>query len=163
MDYNKLLEKYWKGETSIEEERLLKAHMQSDKVEQDLQSFQPMFQYFKEQKNQQLDKEVVALIKPKTAKVKLTTTKSNFFYIRKIAAAILFIIIAGFAFQQFNQPTKEERMLSYWESKEIKDPKIAYQKTKAALLLVSTKLNNGTGAALNQFSKIKKVGQYVRY
>ena len=62
----------------------------------------------------------------------------------------------------YNQPTKEERLANYWAAQEIKDPQLAYQKTKAALLLVSKKLNMGTEAALKQVSKVQKVGKTIK-
>ena len=52
MDYNnikQILEKYWEGETSLQEENLLHEYFNSDDVVEELKDVQPMFQYFKEE------------------------------------------------------------------------------------------------------------------
>ena len=72
------------------------------------------------------------------------------------------LILAGLGYQQTQLPSKAERMATYWASKEIKDPQEAFLKTKAALLLVSKKLNNGTKAALQQVAKVQQVGQFIK-
>lgn len=41
-----LLEKYFDGLTSLQEEQLLREYFQSDAVDADLKVYQPMFQYF---------------------------------------------------------------------------------------------------------------------
>jgi len=74
----------------------------------------------------------------------------------------LVLIIASIGYQNIETPNKAESIAAYWESKEIKDPKIAFLKTKAALLLVSKKLNNGRTAALQQVTKVQQVGQFIK-
>jgi len=134
MDYKKLVEKYWKGETSIVEEQALKAYFSSGQVDKELAEYTPIFQY-------------LSFAKKET----LTTP-----YISRIAATILFLVTIIFAYSYLNQPTKAERLANYWAAKEIKNPQLAYKKTKAALLLASKKLNNGTAAALNQVRKVQQ-------
>ena len=48
MDYkniHQLLDKYWEGETSLDEEKTLKAYFNQEEVATDLQQFAPLFQY----------------------------------------------------------------------------------------------------------------------
>jgi hypothetical protein len=60
-----LLEKYWEGETSLEEERLLKAYFASAEVDAGLRSFAPFFQVLKEEQAVQLlKKPVIADMRP---------------------------------------------------------------------------------------------------
>jgi hypothetical protein len=49
MDIDKLINKYFEGETSGEEERRLRAFFASDKVPQRLAIYRPMFAYFDEE------------------------------------------------------------------------------------------------------------------
>lgn len=156
MDYKKLLEKYWNGETSIAEEQSLKAYFNSEQVSEELLEFAPLFQYLVQAKKEALPTAVSNLVQQDTKTIKILEVKSKWTFLRRIAAAILLLISISFVYTQFNQPTKEERLANYWAGKEIKDPKLAYKKTKAALLMVSKKLNGGTAAALNQVRKVQK-------
>lgn len=156
MDYKKLIDKYWNGETSIAEEQSLKAYFNSDKVSEELLEYAPLFQYIEQAKKETLSTSIPNLIHKDTAIVKKLEVKSKWIFFRRIAAAVLLFISISFVYTHFNQPTKEERLANYWAEKEIKDPKLAFKKTKAALLLVSKKLNGGTAAALNQVKKVQK-------
>ena len=60
-----LLEKYWEGDTSIDEERLLKAYFASNEVDDSLRQFAPLFQVFREEQAVQFQqKTAIAAIKP---------------------------------------------------------------------------------------------------
>lgn len=60
-----LLEKYWEGDTSIDEERLLKAYFASNEVGDSLRQFAPLFQVFREEQAVQFQqKTAIAAIKP---------------------------------------------------------------------------------------------------
>ena len=60
-----LLEKYWEGDTSIEEERLLKSYFASNEVDDSLRQFKPLFQVFREEQTIQFSqKTALAAIKP---------------------------------------------------------------------------------------------------
>ena len=51
MDYkniNNLLEKYWEGESSLQEEETLKQYFNHGTVAPELEQYQSLFQYFKE-------------------------------------------------------------------------------------------------------------------
>lgn len=157
MDYKKLIEKYWNGETTITEEQSLKSYFNSDQVSKELLEFAPFFQYMGVAKEETLPTDIPELIRKDKVNLKPLTIKSKLITISRIAAAILLLISISFVYTHFNQPTKAERLASYWAEKEIKDPKLAYKKTKAALLMVSKKLNGGTAAALNQVKKVQKI------
>lgn len=156
MDYKKLVEKYWKGETSIVEEQALKAYFSSGQVDKELAEYTPIFQYLSFAKKETLTTPVVDLLRGGKQEEKALKIRSSLFYISRIAATILFLVTIIFAYSYLNQPTKAERLANYWAAKEIKNPQLAYKKTKAALLLASKKLNNGTAAALNQVRKVQQ-------
>lgn len=60
-----LLEKYWEGDTTLEEERLLKTYFASGEVDAGLRQFAPLFQVFREEKAVQLvQKPVIADLRP---------------------------------------------------------------------------------------------------
>ncbi len=162
MNYKALIEKYWAGKTSLAEEKALKAYFNGDNVAEELIPYQSMFSYFEVAQKQTLDSSVEALIQQENLPKSHLSVQTKRFQFIKVAAAILVLILAGFGYQQTQMPSKTERMATYWASKEIKDPKVALLKTKAALLLVSKKLNNGTEAALQQVAKVQQVGQFIK-
>jgi hypothetical protein len=54
MDYkniNHLLEKYWEGETSLQEEETLQQYFNHGNVAPQLEQYQSLFQYFKEEQD----------------------------------------------------------------------------------------------------------------
>ena len=161
MNYKQLIEKYWAGDTSIAEEKALKTYFNGAIISEDLKEYAPIFQYLRTTKKETLERPIEDFLRTKQKVMPLKVYAKRFSY-RRIAAAILILIFAGIGFQKLQAPSKAERMANYWASKEIKDPKEAFAKTKAALLIVSRKLNNGTEAALKQVSKMQQVGQFIK-
>lgn len=162
MNYKALVEKYWAGETSIAEEKALKAYFNSDQVATELLPYVPLFAYYEISQTKTLKPSVADLLVAKNKRIGKRSIRSNKYWIRSIAAAVLVALMATIGFQKIQVPSKAERIAAYWASKEIKDPKEAFLKTKAALLLVSKKLNNGTEAALKQVTKVQQVGQFIK-
>jgi len=161
MDYKILLEKYWAGETTLAEEKALKAYFNGDDVVEELLPYATTFQYFSKAQKQTLDTPIENLIATKTPVLKVVKATRTI-YLRRIAAAVGLLLMIGFGYQILHQPTKAERVAAYWKNQEIKDPKLAIAKTKAALLLVSNKLNEGKQTALQQLKAVRKLGQTIR-
>lgn len=161
MNYKKLVEKYWAGETSVAEEKALKTYFNGPDVSQDLKKYASIFQYLANAKQETLTPSVDDLLAQRREGTPLKIRTKRFSY-RSIAAAVLVLIFAGLGFQKLQTPSKAERIATYWASKEIKDPKEAFVKVKAALLMTSKKLNNGTEAALQQVSKVQQVRQFIK-
>lgn len=60
-----LLEKYWEGDTTLEEERLLKTYFASNEVAENLRQYAPLFQVFREEQAVQFSRQTAAAdIKP---------------------------------------------------------------------------------------------------
>ncbi len=60
-----LLEKYWEGDTTLEEERLLKTYFASKEVAENLRQYAPLFQVFREEQTVQFSQQTAASdIKP---------------------------------------------------------------------------------------------------
>lgn len=161
MDYKILLEKYWAGGTTLEEEKALKAYFNSQEVSEELLPYANTFQYFSIAKTRTLETPVSLLVRPNPSSLTVIKSKKIFFFSR-IAAAIILLILIGFGYQKINQPTKAERLANYWAAKEITDPKLALAKTKAALLIVSEKLSEGRNTAIKQVRAVQKVGKTIR-
>jgi hypothetical protein len=64
-EIQEMLDRYWEGETTLEEERRIKTYFNSGKVDRRLQTFAPMFQAFREEQAVQLTtKAKTAAIRP---------------------------------------------------------------------------------------------------
>ena len=50
-----LLDKYWAGESSLEEEKMIYAYFKRGNIEPDLQEFAPLFSYFNSEKETTID------------------------------------------------------------------------------------------------------------
>lgn len=161
MDYNnirKLLDKYWEGESSIQEETQLRDFFTSADVPEDLKTYQPLFQFFQleQDKNlngdfdQRLIQELKSSEKP-TVKVRRLP-----YYLMRVAAAGLLLFSIYFVNQQWNQAPYES------VASEEMTPEEAYAQTKQALLLVSAKMNKGTDVANDGLSKMNKATHVIK-
>jgi hypothetical protein len=59
-----LLEKFWEGETTLEEERQLKGYFASEQVDERLKQYMPLFQAIREEQTVQLNKPKLIPIRP---------------------------------------------------------------------------------------------------
>ncbi|WP_392447656.1 hypothetical protein ACF3OB_10410 [Capnocytophaga canis] len=130
---HELIEKYFEGTTSIEEERTLHTYFNSENVASDLKHYQPMFAYFKTNREERLVKEF---------SVKTPKNRSLFWKIG--IAATIFPAVFGWFY------VKEQR--------EQQEAELIYQQVKYALELVSVNYNKGTEKMvyLGEFNKNTK-------
>ena len=123
----KLLEKYDNGETTLKEEKQLKAYFAQDDVAPHLESYKVMFQYFNETKQEQYTKDVPLK----------TKTYTLYKWISVAAAIVLMFTV----YTQIKGPSEAEKQ----------EALLAYNQTIEALNLVSSKFNQGASSlnALN--------------
>lgn len=114
-----LIEKYFDGTTSLQEEKQLKAYFSSDKVAPELEKYKGLFSYFSKEQQTQTAQEIV--IRPKT--------RFNFW----LAASVIVAIGLGIVFFQPKEP----------DLGTFDDPEIALQETQKALRLVAENINKG--------------------
>ncbi|MCW3465613.1 hypothetical protein [Chitinophaga nivalis] len=128
-----LLEKYWEGETSLEEEALLRTFFSSPHAElpDDLREAAPLFQYFHSEATKVWE-EPVAKVVP----------LSPFRHWMKYAAVLLVGIGVGYAVKQ--QQYQERAVMAAMKADGMEDPQQAYAATKKALQLLAKNLHKGT-------------------
>lgn len=111
MDYkyiNQLLDRYWKGETSLEEEEILRAFFSQDELPAELKPYQALFSYEMGEAKQEalgddFDQKMMAMIedeytkKPNKAKVISLTKRLKPLF--KAAAVVAIILTLGNAVQ----------------------------------------------------------------
>ena len=134
-----LLEKYFEGETSIDEEQALKDYFNSENVAPHLEMHKPLFGYFSVAKND---------VSNKTTS--LQTTKRYRIVGIGIAASLLFAVgIVTF----WDKPSEKQEELGSFE-----DPEIAFKETQKALAMLSENVNVGIQSLeyINEYEKSKK-------
>ncbi|WP_103865642.1 hypothetical protein [Aquimarina sp. I32.4] len=134
----KLLEKYFEGETTISEERELKVYFTRETVPSHLEKYKNLFQFFSEEST------IMA-----TQDLKLNTGRKFRYSWIGIAASVA--LIAGI-FLLKPAPTPSEPVDTF------EDPEIALQETKKILNMVSQLMNEGKQELvyLNEFENTTK-------
>ena len=173
MDYNnikQILEKYWEGETSLQEENLLHEYFNSDDVVEELKDVQPMFQYFKEEQttrieNPNFDEVLLAQLEETVVQPMRPVYNRRNRIIRLVASAAAIVLIAFsglFIYQEMDnggQIAETEKTLQLEDLTE--EERKAYEQTKAALAFVSAKMNRGTSIAAKSLVKVQRTTNKV--
>lgn len=160
MDYKKLrqlLDHYYDGKTTIEEEELIKKTLSSEDLPVEFQNDQYLLNSFKEikeetQPNQKLEEELVDLIEHQWTKY----TKSRFKRTVIGAVGIAASLLIGF-FIYNNKEVKSIQTVDTYANEEE-----AYQATKQVLSFISGTMNKELSplSTLNQFNtKLKTLDQ----
>lgn len=121
-----LLERYFEGETTLAEEKVLQDYFSSAVVAPHLQQYQSMFAYFNAEKQQHFDAEVR---QPKNLRKQITWIS--------IAASVVVLLGVGiYTFNSINQET-DSHLGTY------DDPEVAFRETQKALAMLSNNVNVG--------------------
>lgn len=140
-----LLEKYWAGETTLEDEQILNLYFNQTVLEAHHKELIPYFNYLKTERNISIDvtDQVMQKIKMPVAQPKVI--QLGWRRIISVAASILLVLsisLAVFQYQQIKKP--EISPLDTYQS-----PEEALEQTKAALAYLSARMNRGTDKAVN--------------
>ena len=135
-----LLEKYFQGETTIAEEKQLKAYFSSNDVASHLAKYQALFGYFETQKGTQFEQ-----------KLPLQPRKQN--TVKWIGIAASFVVLFGLATFYFYPSEPKYEYLGTYDN-----PEEAFAATQKALLMVSEQVNIGMESVvyLEEYEKTKK-------
>ena len=155
-----LLEKFYEGVTSSEEENSIKEYFLTAKdIPSELEEDRLYFTELGEYKNESLpdfdlEGELTSLIDKQEAKV--IRLKSTRFWTLRIAASVMILFASYFFVDRYISPKQTDT---------YENPEMAYLETKKALLYVSQKLNGGTeelknleklNESLENLSKLKE-------
>lgn len=146
MDYDKarsLLKKYWEGETSLEDERLLKAFFsQPGEPPDDLKTAKDLFDYFRdEEKAPAPQEDLTQKLRKQWNNRKETPGKKAPLWRRltTYAAVLVLLLVPGYFFISRN---RNEQLITV-QTETFDDPKKAVDETEKALLLLSRNMNDG--------------------
>lgn len=161
-----LLNKYFEGETSLEEERVLKVYFNGNEVANELKAYQGLFQFFKIEKEvvfpEKADTAPTPLYAPtKNIRTKAATNRRLYVYVARIAAVLLVAVCAYLVIPSSSTSTDQKQAIN-WEQYEITDEQEAVEKTIAALRLVSAKLNGGAKRAVKEVHHVQAAAKIFK-
>lgn len=161
MNMKALIEKYFEGESTLEEEASLRAYFNGGKVDEELEQYQPLFQHFSAVNEQQLsadfDESLFEKLEASEAKIVKMPVWSK--QLLRIAAVGIVLVFSAIFLQKSSSTQAQEASID-WSKYEIQDEALAYEETVKALKLLSSKLNKGSKKATEEIGKIEKVGKY---
>ena len=132
---NHLLDKYWAGESSLEEEKTLRTYFSSSDVDPSLVKYIALFDYFNQESETSLSKDPSDYIKTETKVISLSSR------MKAVAAAAVILFAAIFAFQHLNSEFNNPKTIVLAD--EIANPDEAYEITKEALAYLSGNYKKG--------------------
>ncbi|MCB9051863.1 MAG: pyruvate ferredoxin oxidoreductase [Lewinellaceae bacterium] len=168
MDYKvmeQLLDKYFEGETSLQEEGRLREYFQRPEVPEALQPYQPLFQHLEQERTLELgaafDQKLLQKLETARpqAKVRHLGVRS---WVLRIAAALAIGFGLWWAYITQDALQAPQQAGIDWSKYEVNSPEDAFRLTSTALLKASSELNRGTSTAAHEMDKLKKVGKYFK-
>ncbi len=152
-DIDNLLEKYWEGETSLEDEKVLKEYFKSTDVAEEHAAFKDLFGFFDNESRitYPIDNQSSETESKPTLKVRSLSIKKYIF-----AAAAIFVLTIGSIIVVKNLNNNDQPKETYSQVQEIEDPEEALRVTKQALALLSKKLNSSTKTVKENMGSLEK-------
>ena len=174
-----LLQKYWEGETTLQEEQSLVSYFnetESDKMPIEYQVFKPLFlaknteSYSKPKLSDHFEDKILQRIQndnsnqSETESIKDETVRQKkeirqLRWYARIAASIAIMLVAYIIMDKTdinNAISQKERVGSSLTSVEKKEAIKAYKQTKVALFFVSSKMKQGSETATKSLNKLSQ-------
>ena len=158
-----LLERYFEGETSLQEEQQLKAYFQQETIAEQLEAYRPLFVFFSESKQEQLDisfdqKILAQIAVEKPAKIRRLRVVPM---LARIAAMLVLAISAWWFYQSsWEQPLQEQAI--DWSQYEPASAEEALQIYKTAISRVSKELKSGATTAVREVENVQELGKFIK-
>ena len=137
---NELVEKYWEGETTLEEEAQLRRYFQDHEPPAHLRSIAVLFQHYEAQPRlgEDFDKQF-------EERVSDSGTVPMWPTLLKIAAMVAIFLAGALWMKRISvEDTPSAAPVAAVPADTYEDPEKAYEEAKQALLLVSSLMNEGT-------------------
>jgi len=146
-----LLEKYWKAETSLEEEKALRDYFHNSIVPEQLNETAQLFRYFENEKSKTLNENFGDVV---TKRVQQRhdgkIVQMNWFRFARVAAGIAVMVAAVYLIGR-EVRSSSPKQIADTES----DPQLAFEETKKALMMISKNFNK----AQREASKINLINE----
>lgn len=148
---DQLLKKYWSGDSSIEEEKMLNKYFTGAQVDEKHLVFKPLFAFFQHEKN-------IALKEPIQLKTKEQRIRWIYPAVRAAAVIIALVIIWVLIKPDPANVSQEVVLHDSYD-----DPEMAYHEVERALYYLSGHMNKGVMTAANGMEKMKTLDEILKY
>lgn len=143
-NYKELLQKYWDGDTSIEEEKELKHYFRNNE-DPESERLNALFSFFS---NEQ-EITYTGAFKKNSTKI----VKGNFLKRLSVAASIILVLGAGLFYYGYHS----DAVTAGLAKGEIEDPEEALKITKEALSFLSVNYNKGQESVAGTIGNLEKL------
>ena len=138
-EIEKLLEKYFEGETSLSEEKQLRDFFASGNVPERWKNLKGYFGFVIQEQDQQIedkdfDNKVMSAVKGNRLAPIVDLRRPWIYWIAGVASGVLILMAVFFKFDPFTKRIEDT----------YKDPQTAYMEARKILLYVSARFNKGT-------------------
>jgi len=155
-----LLEDYFAGGTSMQEEQVLKAYFQEPNIDSEFQEYQTLFQFFETESRLELPKEF-----EESFFADLEQAEKPRLFIRKmlpwvsrVAAALLIGTSIFWIWPETNSKAQADNI--DWSKYEPDTPEEALRIYQSAMLKLGTALQEGTKTAAKTVQRVEEVSQF---
>lgn len=163
MDYNTaktLLDRYFAGTSTLEEEAQLRTYFQQDEVPTELEPYRPLFQFFTQAGQQQTSAGFAErLQKLPTSRPSQRMPRLRPIWYRIAVAAMVVLAIAAWMLMPEQETNNKQTAAIDWSQYEPQDEEEALRITTSALRKTSSSLRRGMQAASNELEGVKKLVQ----
>lgn len=151
-EVEKLLEKYWQCETSLEEEQKLRDFFASGTIPSSHQGAGELFQFLQAEKEKTLSKSFESAVTKQLRRRQGGKVIQMIGYgnLARIAAGIVVVVAATFLIRQEIRKSYPKELQDTYS-----DPKMAFEETKRALEMIS----NSFGKAKKEASKMQMLNE----
>ncbi|MCB0631912.1 MAG: hypothetical protein R2824_27865 [Saprospiraceae bacterium] len=154
-----LLDRYFAGETTLQEERLLRRYFSGENVDQRLREYAPFFQVLVQEKDRRLSGQKAESIKPARAGSSAIFVRYRQWMAR---AAAVILVAVGLWWAYSGQQSEVQTAEVDWSKYEITDEQEALRITQGALFRVSKTLNDGAKAAASRVDRMQEMGKFFK-
>ena len=147
-EIERLLEKFYEGDTSLAEEQEIARFFAEEEVPPHLTGVKPQFDFLRAEKtgtlqDDRFDERVMGLIRAKGVKRIIDLRNPWLYWMSGVAATVLILVAIFLEFNPFSRTITDT----------YTNPEMAYTEARKIMLFVSAKLNQGT-------SKLEPVGKF---
>ena len=164
-----LLEKYFEGETSLQEEKAIAAYFQYSDVHPSVTQYKALFNFYDSERAIALNNKIKLPTQPLQA-IKSNNPKTFSLRSSWLRAASIALLLAGGVAIFWKNPTntvsnkpiaahKKARVITFDENA---DPEKAFAEVKSALLMASGRMKEGTDPVNIGMSKVREATQLIK-
>lgn len=162
-EIEKLLAEYYEGNTTEQQESVLRKYFETQEVPEHLRKEQILFLSFSEKRKMEtstgLEDKLIRMIDEKENEEKRffrrNKTKRNWKWIGSIAASLLLLFGLGYGISSYRNNVEEPQDT-------FNDPQEAYKVLQATLIEVSTDLNKGVDQVHDTKQEIKDIRKEIK-